>query len=138
MKEFLVLLVCVTCMVSSAFAQQDTKLSAAFSEEELSDLSKNDLDKLAFLKFKANECYQVQDLSGKKNISDLPDISALNALAKTPDAEIVDESNFDKDQFNPLLYSVDTEVQPAYYRVGDSGVLIKIFTEKRCLELFKK
>ena len=138
MKEFLILFVGVACVFSTAMAQQDTKLSAAFTEAELSALSKNDPDKLAYLEFKANECYQVQDLSGKKDISDLPNVSALNELAKSGNAQIVDVSGFDKDQFNPLLYNINTEVQPAYYRIGDSGVLLKIYTEKRCLELFKK
>ncbi len=138
MKEFLVLFVCVACAFSPAFAQQDAKLAAAFTEAELSDFSKNEPDKLAYLKFKANQCYHVQDLSGKKDISDQPDVSALNDLANSANAEIVDASSFDKDQFNPLLYNIDTEVQPAYYRIGDSGALLKIYTEKRCLELFKK
>lgn len=138
MKEFLVVFTIVACAFSPAFAQQDAKLSAAFTESELSDFSKDNPEKLAYLKFKANECYQVQDLSGKKDISHLPDVSTLHDFAKHSDMEVVDALNFDKDQFNPLLYSTDTEVQPAYYRIGDSGALLKIYTEKRCLELFKK
>src|SRR6056297_3142794 len=138
MKEFLILFVGVACAFLPAMAQQDSKLSAAYTEAELSDLSENNPNKLAYLEFKANECYQVQDLSGKKDISDLPNVSTLNDLAKNTNAQMIDVSGFDKNQFNPLLYNIDTKVQPAYYRIGDSGVLLKIYTEKRCLELFKK
>lgn len=137
MKELIVLSVFVTCALSPAFAQQDEKLTAAYTEAELSDFSKVDPEKLAYLQFKADECYQVQDLSGKKDISDLPDISVLNELAKSADVEPIDASVFDKSKFNPLLYQMETEVQPAYYRIGDTGVLLKIYSEQRCKELFK-
>lgn len=121
-----------------AVAQNHSKLEQAYSAEELADIKAKGVSHLAYLEFKANNCYSTQDLSGKKDVSEQTDITALNALKVSAEVADINGTNFNKDTFNPLLYKTEQIKNMAYYRVGDTGVMLKLFSEERCQSMFKK
>ena len=131
---FILVLICP----GLAFAQDFSKVEEAFSSEELARLKESDTDKMEYLQFKANECYSVQDLSGMKDISELNDVSTLNQIVVHKEAKPIMAANFDNNAFNPLLYNIESQNRPAYYRIGDTGRLLKIYSEKRCKELYQQ
>lgn len=116
---------------------QDTqKVEEALGAKVVEALEKNNPEELAYLAFKADQCFAVQDLSGKKDISNLEDITVLNGRMKNAEGAAISADNFTKGQFNPLRYDFGTEGKMAYYRIGDSGKLLKIYAEERCRSLF--
>jgi len=119
-----------------AIAQQTSKLEQAFTAKEIAAMKASDPKEVAYLEFKADKIYNVQDLAGKKDISETPDISEINALAKSADTPELNAQNFDKDTFNPLLYNLDLDNKFAYYRIGDTGQILQILSEQRCRSLF--
>jgi len=119
-----------------AIAQQNSKLEQAFTSEEIASMKASDPKEVAYLEFKADKIYNVQDLAGKKDISDFPDISEINAKAKSSNTPQLNAENFDKDTFNPLLYNLNLDNQFEYYRIGDTGQILQILSEQRCRSLF--
>jgi hypothetical protein len=119
-----------------AIAQQTSKLEQAFTTEEITAMKATNPKELAYLEFKADKIYNVQDLAGKKDISNIPDISEINSKAKSADTPELNAQNFNKDTFNPLLYNLDLDNKFAYYRIGDTGQLLQILSEQRCKSLF--
>jgi hypothetical protein len=132
-KIFSLLLMALPFM---AIAQQTSKLEQAFNSKEIASMKASDPKEVAYLEFKADKIYNVQDLAGKKDISETPDISEINALAKRADTPELNAQNFDKDTFNPLLYNLDLDNKFAYYRIGDTGQILQILSEQRCRSLF--
>jgi hypothetical protein len=132
-KIFSLMLIALPFM---AIAQQTSKLEQAYTKEELASMKATNAKEVAYLEFKADKIYNVQDLAGKKDISDLPDISEINALAKSADTPALNAQNFNKDTFNPLLYNLDLDNKLAYYRIGDTGQILQILSEQRCRSLF--
>jgi hypothetical protein len=119
-----------------ALAQQTSKLEQAFTAEEIAAMKATDAKEVAYLEFKADKIYNVQDLAGRKDISDLPDISEINAKAKNAETLELNAENFNKETFNPLLYNLNLDNQFEYYRIGDTGQLLQIISEQRCRSLF--
>lgn len=132
-KIFSLLLLALPFM---AIAQQSSKLEQAYTANEIATMKAADAKEVAYLEFKADKIYNVQDLAGKKDISDLPDISEINAKAKNADTPELNAENFNKDTFNPLLYNLNLDNQFATYRIGDTGQLLQIISEQRCRSLF--
>jgi hypothetical protein len=119
-----------------AIAQGTSKLEQVYTAEEIATMRAADAKEVAYLEFKADKIYNVQDLAGKKDISSTPDISEINAKAKNPNTPALTAENFDKDTFNPLLYNLDIDNKFEYYRIGDTGQLLQIISEQRCMSLF--
>lgn len=132
-KIFSLLLMALPFM---AIAQQTSKLEQAFTSEEIASMKAADAKEVAYLQFKADKIYNVQDLAGKKDISSIPDISEINAKAKSADTPELNAENFNKETFNPLLYNLNLDNQFEYYRIGDTGQLLQIISEQRCRSLF--
>ena len=132
-KIFSLLLLALPLM---AIAQQTSKLEQAFTSEEIAAMKASNAKEVAYLEFKADKIYNVQDLAGKKDISSIPDIAEINAKAKSADTAELNAENFDKESFNPLLYNLSLDNQFEYYRIGDTGQLLQIISEQRCRSLF--
>lgn len=138
MKNILTVLLLSLTLPFVASAQNNAKLEQAYSADELSAIKAKDANQLNYLQYKANSCFSTQDLSGKKDLSEQTDISALNELKISPEVADINGANFDKATFNPLLYKTDQIENMVYYRVGDTGVLLKLYSEERCQSMFKK
>ncbi len=136
MKKILSLLMMAFLMPLISMAQESSKLEQAFTKAEIEEMRAADAKQVAYLEFKANNIYNVQDLAGKKDISSIQDISAINAKAKNPGTPEITAANFNKDTFNPLLYNLDIDTKFDYYRIGDTGQLLQIISEQRCKSLF--
>jgi len=135
MKPFNFLLLVIFFFPALLSAQSD-KVTQAYSPAELEEMKKTNPDVIHYLNYKADHCYFVQDLSGKKDISDLPDVLHLNEIARI-NAPEMNETSFKEESFNPLFYST-AEKTPQYFRIGDSGILLKILAEEACRTAFKK
>lgn len=136
MKNILLVFALSLALPILASAQSNSKLEQAVSVNAISTAQAK--NQVKYLEFKANNCFSTQDLSGKKDISNQTDISALNALKISPEVADISGTNFNKATFNPLLYKTDQIKNMAYYRVGDTGVLLKLFSEEYCQSTFKK
>lgn len=119
-------------------AQQSSKLNEVYESHELEQLEATNPEAIKYLEFKANHCFAVQDLSGKKDIAELPDISELNKNTEHSKAPELNQENFDADSFNPLFYDVEGKERTGYYRIGETGVLLKVFTEESCKSYYKR
>lgn len=119
-----------------SMAQTSSKVAEALSKEEIAKLQDDGGNELEYLEFQAHHCYAVQDLSGIKDISSLSDVSDLNNILNRDSNKRVTANNFTTDGFNPLLYDFGTDSRMAYYRIGDSGKVLKIYSEERCRTLF--
>ena len=135
MKSINFIMLVIFCLPAFLSAQSD-KVLQVYSSAELKELDRKNPDETAYLTYKAEHCYFVQDLSGKKDISDLPDVSQLNQSA-LDGAPTVDANTFSGETFNVLYYPT-SEKTTQYYRVGASGVLLRILSEESCRKAFNK
>lgn len=117
--------------------QSLTKVNQAFSSEEIAIMKNANPEELSFLEFKAEHCVIVQDLSGKKDVSDIEDISTMNKYARNANEVQIKGNNFVLEEFNVLLFDLDLKNKKAYYRIGDTGQIMQILSDERCRELYQ-
>lgn len=135
MNRVILSAVAVVFLTSLCGAQSNNKLQEAFSAEEISKLNESEK---AYLVYKADRCYAVQDLSGKKDISTFPDVSELNDKAVKELNTPISSDQFEAASFNPVLFDFGKNAKMAYFRIGDTGKILKIYSEQRCRSLFEE
>lgn len=123
---------------SALFAQTNSKLAEAFTPEEIASLEKSNPSELSFLEFKASQCVFVQDLSGKKDISDMADIQEINKYARNGKEVKIVPSELNQSNFNVLMFDLGSDHNMMYYRIGDTGKLLQILSEERCRALYEE
>lgn len=134
MKKLTILLAAALILPVLAIAQQSDKIQQAFTQAEIDAIIAQDPNEMAFLEFMADRAVQVQTMRG--DISSLPEIGELNALAKNDDVPEVTAENFDPETFNPLAYDIDLENTVHQYRIGDTDQVVQILSKNRTRHLF--
>lgn len=117
-----------------AEAQYSSKITEAYTQAEIDAIVAQDPNELLFLEFMAEHATSVQKMRG--DLSALPDISTLNALAKNENIAPVSAENFDLETFNPLAYNLDLEHDMPQYRLGDSDRVLQVLSKPRARHLF--
>lgn len=134
MKKLTILLAAALIAPALATAQQSEKIQEAYTQAEIDAIVAQDPNEMVFLEYMADRAVQVQTMRG--DISSLPEISELNALAKNEDIPEVTAENFDAETFNPLAYNLDLENTNYQYRLGDSDQVVMILSKNRTRHLF--
>lgn len=134
MKKLTILLAAALFLPVLASAQQSEKIQQAYTQAEIDAIIAQDPNEMAFLEFMADRAINVQQMRG--DISSIPDISEINALAKNDDIPEVTAENFDAETFNPLAYNLDLENTVHHYRLGDTDQVVQILSKNRTRHLF--
>lgn len=117
-----------------ADAQYSDKLTEAYTAAEIAAIAAQDPNELLFLEFVAEHCTSVQRMRG--DLSALPDISAINELARNENISPITAENFNIETFNPLAYNLDLENNMPQFRIGDSDRVVQILSKPRARHLF--
>lgn len=123
---------------SALLAQTNSKISEAYTPEEIASLEKSNPQELSFLEFKALQCVFVQDLSGKKDISDINDIQEINKYARNGKEVKIVPAELNQSNFNVLMFDLGPNHNVMYFRIGDTGKLLQILSEERCRALYEE
>lgn len=123
---------------SALLAQTNSKISEAYTPEEIASLQKSNVQELNFLEFKASQCVFIQNLSGKKDISDMADIEEINKYARNGKEVKFVPAELNQSNFNVLMFDLGADHNMMYYRIGNTGKLLQILSEERCRALYEE
>lgn len=115
-------------------AMAQSTLENRFGEDAIASIQGT--EKLAILEFQNENGYAVQDLSGKKDVSQFPDALEIEPIHEsTPD---LTESMLDEG-FQLFAYDFPTSGKiNTYYRVGDTGKLLVVYSIEAVKKLYSK
>lgn len=119
-------------LLNQAMAQ--STLENRFGEDAIASIQGT--EKLAILEFQNENGYAVQDLSGKKDVSQFPDALEIEPIHEsTPD---LTESMLDEG-FQLFAYDFPTSGKTNnYYRVGNTGKLLVVYSIEAVKKLYSK
>jgi len=126
MKHLIISAFVISGFIISIQAFGQTTLENRFGEEAIQSIQGT--EKLAILEFQNENGYVVQDLSGIKDVSGYPD--ALEVAPINEDTPLLTEAFID-DGFELFAYNFSSSGKTnKYYRVGDTGKLLIIYSIK--------
>jgi hypothetical protein len=110
--------------------EANSKVKQVYSEAQLAAMTS---EQLQWNNFLAEELAVIQ-LAPEK-ASGLTDLTIVGRK----DGQAIDPSTVTITDFNPLMYNFSTVlVQNAYYRVGDTGLVIVVYSQARLEQLFAR
>lgn len=123
----------VAFVLSASFlsAQEaSSKVKQVYSEAQLAAMSS---EQLQWNNFLAEELAVIQ-LAPEK-ASGLTDLTTVGRK----DGQPIDPSTVTVADFNPLMYNFSSDLpQNAYYRVGDTGLVIVVYSQARLEQLYAR
>lgn len=134
MKAIAPILILFACLFLFKIGNAQNALIERFGEEAIASIQGT--EKLAILEFQNIHGYEVQDLSGIKDISEYPD-----ALEVTPTQESTPMLNESVVNQGFELFAYDfpnASGANLYYRVGNTGKLMVIYKLSTVKHLFDK
>lgn len=134
MKKIILIFALAAAIPVIGMAQASEKVQQAFTQAEIDAIVAQDPNELEFLGYFANRAANMQTMRG--DISSMPEISTLNALAKNANVPEINAGNFDIATFNPLAYNLDFDNEVYHYRIGDTDQVVQILSEQRVRFLF--
>ncbi len=132
--KYLTLTAFALFLLSSTSAVSQNILEYKFGASAIQEIEGT--EKLAILEFQNRHGYAVQDLSGVKDISEYP--NALEVQPIIGNTEALDTS-IENNSFDLFAYSFPVEHNTQkYYRIGDSGRLLVIYSTATVKSLFNE
>lgn len=125
-------LIAAICLLSVFYCQAQTTIIQRFGQDAVNSVEGT--EKLAILEFQNLHGYAVQDLTGKKDISEYPDALEVAPLTEnTPPLTVeIIQTGFELFAYDFALAGRENQ----YYRVGDTGILLILYSTKNVKDLY--